>query len=363
MANSWVRAAIAMPMLSLLAVAVRASAAVSGERDRQTLDQLLTIPVSGDAILFSKWLGCLLGLRWMILSVMVSLALCAVMGGLSMVVLPFLLVLWPIYAGLIAMVGLAFSVTCKTTLRATLATLLATVMLVVGHWSLWLIYVPFLLASDAPSGISEPLLNFHLSLTPPVVLARLAGSSGAAVFSMGQRSAILGLTFWLATPMPVLLFASRRFRIVANRTPVAPPGPPPDEETPRRFRARARSLATGASPWLAVAVADRCDRGAYVYVAQSRAPRTVIAELDASDPGWRLADLEAARCCRSSRTPPGRCARWEGCCHAGGRRCRRDLRVPPVVPNRMSSTNCRRCLRISACPTSKSRICGRCWRP
>jgi ABC-type transport system involved in multi-copper enzyme maturation permease subunit len=299
--TGWVRVlVIVMPMLSLLAVAVRASAAVSGERDRQTLDQLLTIPVSSDAILLSKWLGCLLGLRWMILAVTVSLALCAAMGGISIAVVPNLLILWPIYAGLIAMVGLACSVTCQTTLRATLATLLATVMLVVGHWSLWLIYVPFLLASDAPSGVLQPLLQLHQSFTPPVVLARLAASAGAEGFGPeGEASPILGLTSWLAATMVVWLFASRRFRIMANRMPLEPPGPPPKEEEAAAFvrtlgRGRSRRRVAVA---LAVLLPIAAIVGTYVYIAQESERRlhAVIAELDASDPGWRLADLEAAR--------------------------------------------------------------------
>src|SRR5262249_27921726 len=128
--STWVEMlVVGVPMLSLLAVAVRASAAVAGERDRQTLDPLLTIPVSSDAILFSKWLGCLLGLRWTVLAVIAALLACVAMGEVSLGVLPRLLVAWPIYAALIAMVGIAYSVSCTTTLRATLATLLTTVAL------------------------------------------------------------------------------------------------------------------------------------------------------------------------------------------------------------------------------------------
>ena len=161
---------IGVPMLSLLAVAVRASAAVSGERDRQTLDPLLTIPVSSDAILFSKWLGCLLGLRWTVLAVLAALAACAWVGGVPLAAGLRLLVVWPIYGGLVAMVGIAFSIACKTTLRATLATLLTTVGLSVGHWALWLVYVPFLLANDEPSDVAETLKHLHVGLTPPFAL-------------------------------------------------------------------------------------------------------------------------------------------------------------------------------------------------
>src|SRR5438270_103244 len=43
--------------LTWLAVAVRASSSLSGERDRQTMDALLTSPLDASSILFGKWLG------------------------------------------------------------------------------------------------------------------------------------------------------------------------------------------------------------------------------------------------------------------------------------------------------------------
>ena len=53
--------------LTLLAVAVRASTAVSTERDKQTLDTLLTTPIDSTSILFGKWVGSILSLRFGIL--------------------------------------------------------------------------------------------------------------------------------------------------------------------------------------------------------------------------------------------------------------------------------------------------------
>src|SRR5262249_4016973 len=48
----------------LLGVAVRAASAVGVERDRQTLDALYTTPLDSDSILFAKWLGSVLSVRW-----------------------------------------------------------------------------------------------------------------------------------------------------------------------------------------------------------------------------------------------------------------------------------------------------------
>lgn len=49
----------------LLAIALAAAATVSQERERQTLDSLLTIPLDRDGILFAKWLGSILSVRWL----------------------------------------------------------------------------------------------------------------------------------------------------------------------------------------------------------------------------------------------------------------------------------------------------------
>ena len=48
----------------LLAVAVRASGSISGERDKQTMDGLLTTPLDGHTILLAKWVGAILSVRW-----------------------------------------------------------------------------------------------------------------------------------------------------------------------------------------------------------------------------------------------------------------------------------------------------------
>src|SRR5262249_51680333 len=56
--SPWVRTAgTIVACLMLVGVAVRASSSVSGERDRGTLEGLLTSPLDSHDILFAKWLG------------------------------------------------------------------------------------------------------------------------------------------------------------------------------------------------------------------------------------------------------------------------------------------------------------------
>src|SRR5262249_19149707 len=48
----------------LLAVTLRSSGAITIEKEKETLDGLLTTPLSGPQILFGKWLGNVLAFRW-----------------------------------------------------------------------------------------------------------------------------------------------------------------------------------------------------------------------------------------------------------------------------------------------------------
>src|SRR5207248_700973 len=131
--------------LLLMAVAVRASSAVSLERDRQTIDGLLTTPLDSDAILLGKWLGAVFGVRrgWLWLGALWGVGVLT--GGLHPLALVLLVVTWLTYAAFLAGLGTWFSVASRTTLRATTWTLLGAVAAALGHWLVWMCCTPFLI--------------------------------------------------------------------------------------------------------------------------------------------------------------------------------------------------------------------------
>src|SRR6202011_4056052 len=62
--NIWVRlAGTFVCCLTILGVAVRASTSIGNERDRQTLDSLLTSPMDSGTMLWAKFIGTLLSVR------------------------------------------------------------------------------------------------------------------------------------------------------------------------------------------------------------------------------------------------------------------------------------------------------------
>jgi ABC-type transport system involved in multi-copper enzyme maturation permease subunit len=181
--NCWVRlVGTTVACLTLLGVAIRAAGSVSGERDRQTFDSLLCTPLEAKAILSAKWLGSILSVRWAWVWLSLVWGVGVVMGGLSIVTLPWLLLIWLVYAAFSASLGLRLSITSQSTLRATLVTLAALGLLTLGHW-LPRLFVPFSTNPGIVWWLAENTQAF--GLTPPLALAWFAFRSediGAQAF-------------------------------------------------------------------------------------------------------------------------------------------------------------------------------------
>ncbi len=242
--NVWVRiAGMLVACLTLLGVGVRASGAISGERDRQTLDGLLTTPLSSNDILWGKWLGSLAGARWGLIWVGLIWLVGTLSGGLHPFMLVLLTVFWLVYAGVIALLGLWFSMVSKTTLRATVWTVLITIVAAIGHWILWSCCMPFFIITRFSGGnlekVMEALAKFQMGLSPPVVLSAMLpwrardfdqyppgwANSWNPLTMMGY--AFLGLLIWGAAGTGLWAAASARFRQMTGREPRMPLGRAP----------------------------------------------------------------------------------------------------------------------------------------
>jgi len=136
--NALIRVSVT-PLLwgSLIGIAMRASGSLAGERQRQTLDSLLATPVDDRAILFAKWLAalrCVCSVFWVIAPIwLVGLAT----GGLDGLGLACVIIAWFVYADVAANLGLWFSLVSRTTLRATVETLLSLLVLSGAPYILW----------------------------------------------------------------------------------------------------------------------------------------------------------------------------------------------------------------------------------
>jgi ABC-type transport system involved in multi-copper enzyme maturation permease subunit len=218
--------------LGLLAVAVRAAGSLSGERDKQTLDGLLTAPLDASTILFAKWAGSIASIRWVWLWLGAVWLMGLVTEGLHVLAVPFVIIAWLVYAGVFATIGLWFSLVCRTSLRATMWTLLTTVFVGGGHWivSLFCCVMPLEMTRSYGGNDLEYLAKFEAGQTPPFVLGVLAFYKGdfERPYRMDDELeligfSVLGLGTWSMAGLVLSALLHHRFREMTLREDVRRP--------------------------------------------------------------------------------------------------------------------------------------------
>ena len=253
--NGWVRIlGTTVACLMLLAVAARAAGSVSSERDRQTLDALLTSPLETHGMLAAKWLGNILSVRkgWLWLGAIYGLGL--VTGGLSVLAVPLLIAAWLVYAAVVSAIGLWFSIWSRTTLRATVWTLFASAGAAVGHWLLWMCFAPILIALGPDPPFLQWVLKFQVGMTPPAVLgysfsfydAELYGRN-SALRELGEfiGFAVLGLIVWGVIAGIIYASSSYRFSELTGRLGFVPARLPIRSGQPATDNSKEEAAKTG----------------------------------------------------------------------------------------------------------------------
>jgi ABC-type transport system involved in multi-copper enzyme maturation permease subunit len=221
--------------LLMLAAAVRGATAVHVEKDKGTLDALLTSPLSTREILFGKWVGCLWGQRWPALWLGAIYLVGVATGGLSLLALPLLAAALLVYFGCMALVGLLCSVGSPPAGSPSVAVSAVTaVTLSVVLWFMhWPLVAAALLAyrlAVPETAIGDILARFLAGMTPPAVLMTIlpftpedwpgrhtAGNPGMLV------RALIGLLYWAALARLLWLAAIKAFERVYNRGDVRSP--------------------------------------------------------------------------------------------------------------------------------------------
>jgi ABC-type transport system involved in multi-copper enzyme maturation permease subunit len=240
-ANGWVRGleiAVSGPMYFV--VALSAARRVSRERERQTLEGLLTLPVAAETILFAKWLGSILTVRWFWWVLAVIWLMGVLSGGISPFAVPFLVAATIVYTTFAGTLGLWLSTVYPTTLRATLLTVLAVLAAMLGPGYIFL-------TLDDSSRQSVPMETFarwemllaNNGLTPPETLRVLSFRAGN-LFSKGSMApvanitaAVVGLHCYMGAT--VLMWIATRRRLAREK------GPPPSRVAPESGGIKTRS--------------------------------------------------------------------------------------------------------------------------
>lgn len=176
--NGWMRL-LGTPLCCIMFFAVAFSAAgkISREREQRTLDSLLTTPLDRFEILCDKWLGSILCMRWLCLGIGSVWLMGFLTGGLHILAVFSLLLACVVYVAFLAALGMYFSTTCPSTLRATLFTFLAFLVVTVGPWLVG-VNSRFLLAPLLPPSLSRWAVHVQeYGLMPPMTLTALSFNS------------------------------------------------------------------------------------------------------------------------------------------------------------------------------------------
>jgi ABC-type transport system involved in multi-copper enzyme maturation permease subunit len=222
--------------LLLMRVAVHASTSLSGERERQTLDALLTSPLSSRAILFGKWLGSVLSVRWGWLWPGVIWGIGVVSSGLDPLALPLLLGAWAVYAATLAVVGLWFSLVGRTSLRATVLTVLSALGLGLSYAFLLPVVGLSPILSETDNWFRQ-FYRFQQGVSPLMSLSSLLPFHAESYTRRGAwhkedweiPMALLGVACWAIAGVVLWLLLEYRFRQLTCRTLARPTGEAPPE--------------------------------------------------------------------------------------------------------------------------------------
>ncbi len=226
--NVYVR--VLSPVVSsmlFLATTIRGAGVVLTERDRHTLDVLLTTPLSATRILWGKWWGCLLGMRWAWAWLGGIWLLGLACGGVSPIMVPALAISAAVYAAGFAWIGVFCSVVMKNSLRATVAALAISLFVGGGYFLVFVFCCILPLATGGGRGQDfDIFVDFLTGFCPPACLAWLPlHNFTPRELSLTHREIpfapfwVLGLIVWGAFGWAMAQASLTRFRQLANRGP------------------------------------------------------------------------------------------------------------------------------------------------
>ena len=218
--------------LVFLAVAVRGAGVISGERDRHTLDVLLTTPLNAPTIVWGKWWGCILGMRWAWAWVFSLWVLTLAAGGVHPIMFPAAIISIAVYASGYAWIGIFCSLQMRSTLRATMGAILLSIFCGGGYFLIFLMCCVLPLSfGPGPGNDMRVFVDLLCSFSPPVNLGWLpVHELSERKLSLFSRDIpyppfwILGLIAWGAFSVALSHMCVMKFRRLANRLPMVPEG-------------------------------------------------------------------------------------------------------------------------------------------
>jgi ABC-type transport system involved in multi-copper enzyme maturation permease subunit len=235
--NVWLRIMnVVIGVLMLLGIAVRAAGSVGVERDRDTLSSLMTTTVTTSEIMTAKWAGALWSVRGFLWWLGPVWLVALVFGGVNPVVIFLHIPAFLAPATCFASIGLLYSASCRTTLRATAWTIATALLIGGGHWLCMgmCCYTPLNIMARGSGSDFEWIMVSELAMTPPFIfgwdvpreLSDLTLHGRGASQHMTEF-AVVGMVAWAIAARAFWSAARARFERLTHRAiwerPIAPP--------------------------------------------------------------------------------------------------------------------------------------------
>jgi ABC-type transport system involved in multi-copper enzyme maturation permease subunit len=194
---------------ALVATVLQATASVGRERERRTLDMLLTLPDGRHELLRMKWLGSVLCGRWLLPGLGVVLVLGVIGGGVHPMAVPLFLIAAAIHVAFAASLGMFLSVVVASADRAGF----------IGVLVLFLAFVVPLVLCPGGLGFVPPAA--WVFLLPRASLAENAAIYSGSSSPILPLAVLLGLLTYACLAGALWLLAVRRFHREADRAVLA----------------------------------------------------------------------------------------------------------------------------------------------
>ena len=156
----WLYPALAVTQIFILGVVVpvRTASAISGEKERQTFDIMMTTSMTGFSIIMGKVLTAMIQSMFYVVAGLPIVALAFVIGGLSWGNLFWFLAVSLLVSFVSASIGILCSSICKKTISAIILSYGIYVLLFIGS------FLPYLVTSVVRLSGGVPVSYTHLTL-------------------------------------------------------------------------------------------------------------------------------------------------------------------------------------------------------
>ena len=210
--------------LLLLITPAQTAGSISSEREKQTLDLLLSTKISSFGIVFGKLLSAMSFIILLILTSIPLFSLVFLFGGVTPGDVVKLFLFYIVTAFAVGSIGIFYSTLFKRTVAATVITYIT--MFLLGLVSVILGVYMVTIQMMGPATPANPSIPFVLYINPAVGLSDILSTGSGGILSIfGYNTASSGSDFWIINSLVIIAIAVALLGVAIYKiNPVRPLG-------------------------------------------------------------------------------------------------------------------------------------------